>query len=232
MKDIKKTVEKIKERIKKIKNPVEEKELVESVKDMALKYEKIKENKKSTVEMLNEFKYMEGITNLEQLREFMMTSQYWADTWSISTLERLLNIKVIVLSKQSFESGDVDSVMNCGQLNDEELQKKQIYQPDFYIMTSYTGNHYTLVSYKEKRIFQFEEIPYDIKIMIISKCLEKNSGPYYLIKDFRNFKLKLGLDEDEGEQKENEDEYLNSDLYNNKTVNIKYNLLFYNKILL
>jgi hypothetical protein len=224
MKDIKKTVEKIKERIKKIKNPVEEKELVESVKDMALKYEKIKENKKSTVEMLNEFKYMEGITNLEQLREFMMTSQYWADTWSISTLERLLNIKVIVLSKQSFESGDVDSVMNCGQLNDEELQKKQIFQPDFYIMTSYTGNHYTLVSYKEKRIFQFEEIPYDIKIMIISKCLEKNSGPYYLIKDFRNFKLKLGLDEDEGEQKENEDEYLNSDLYNNKTV-----LVFYEK---
>jgi hypothetical protein len=36
--------------------------------------------------------------------------------------------------------------------------------------------------------------------------------------------LKLGLDEDEGEQKENEDEYLNSDLYNNKTV-----LVFYEK---
>jgi len=91
-------------------------------------------------------------------------------------------------------------------------------------MTSYTGNHYTLVSYKEKRIFQFEEIPYDIKIMIVTKCLEKNSGPYYLIKDFRNFKLKLGLDEDEGEQKEDENEYLNSDLYDNKTV-----LVFYEK---
>ena len=222
MKEIKSTVDKMKKRIENIKSSVEEKELVDSVKNMVLKYNKIKEEKKSTNEMLNEFIHMEGITDLEKFREFILTSRYWADTWAISTIERLLNIKVIVLSKESYETGDVDSVMNCGQLNDEELQKKGIFNPDHYIMTSYTGNHYTLVSYKEKRIFSFEELPYDIKIMIISKCLEKNAGPYYLIKDFRNLKLKLGLDEDEGKKGEDEEEYLNNDLYDNKTVFMFY----------
>ena len=224
MKEIKKTVDKIKKRIENTKNSVEEKELVNSVKDMVLKYNNIKEEKKTSSDMLNEFKHMEGITDLEKFREFILTSRYWADTWAISTIERLLNIKVIVLSKESYESGDQDSVMKCGQLNDEEIEKKGVFNPDYYIMTSYTGNHYTLVSYKEKRIFSFEELPYDIKIMIISKCLEKNAGPYYLIKDFRNFKLKLGLSEDEGKPSEDEEEYLNNDLYDNKTV-----FMFYDK---
>jgi hypothetical protein len=222
MNDIKKTVEKVKKRIESIKNPVEEKKMIQDINDMVSKFNRLKEEKKFSTEMLNEFSYMEGITTLEQFKEFILTSRYWADTWAISTLEKILNIKMIVLSKHSYETGDVDSVMNCGQLNDEDIQKREVFNPDFYIMTSYTGNHYTLVSYKEKRIFKFEELPYDIKIMIITKCLEKNSGPYYLIKDFRDFKLRLGLDEDEGEQKEDEEEYTNNDLYDSKTVFVFY----------
>ena len=45
---------------------------------------------------------MKDITNLEKFREFMLTSSYWADTWAISTLERLLNVKVILLSEESY----------------------------------------------------------------------------------------------------------------------------------
>jgi predicted NAD-dependent protein-ADP-ribosyltransferase YbiA (DUF1768 family) len=60
--------------------------------------------------------------------------------------------------------------------------------------------------------------------MIITKCLEKNAGPYYLIKDFKNLKRKLGLDENEGKQEDSDDDYLNSDLYNDESV-----FMFYNK---
>jgi len=83
-------------------------------------------------------------------------------------------------------------------------------------MACYLGNHYTLVAYKDKRIFKFTEIPYDIKVMVINKCMEKNAGPYYLIKDFRNFKTKLGLSPDEGSPEE--DENVDYELYDPETV--------------
>jgi hypothetical protein len=220
MKDIKKVLDQLKRRIEKNKgtNQAQEAEILKSVKGELTKYNQAKEEKKQAQELLTEFIHMKGIDSLEKFRQFILTSGYWADTWAISTLERLLNIKVIVLSKEAFESGDVDSVMNCGQLNDTKLEELGSFEPDFYVITSYTGNHYTLVSYKDKRIFKFNELPYDVKIMVITKCLEKNAGPYYLIKDFRNLKTKLGLSEDEGKPKKPEDDYLNTDLYDNKTT--------------
>jgi hypothetical protein len=221
---IKKIIDNYKKKIDQVKEKKDQAELLNNTKESLALYNRIKKDKKISNEMVQEFSYMEGVDTLEKFRELIMTSKYWADTWAISTLEKLLNIKVIVLSKQSYETGDQDSVMNCGQLNDRELEEKGDFQPDFYIMTSYTGNHYTLVSYKEKRIFKFSEIPYDIKIMIITKCLEKNAGPYYLIKDFKNLKRKLGLDENEGKPEENDDDYLNSDLYNDESI-----FMFYNK---
>ena len=51
-------------------------------------------------------------------------------------------------------------------------------------MTSYNGSHYELISYKAKNILKFREIPFNIKTMVINKCLECNSGLYYLIDDF------------------------------------------------
>ena len=224
MKEIKKVVDQLKRRIDKARgtNQAEEADILKTVKSELAKYNRAKQEKKQANDLLKEFVHMEGIDTLEKFRQFILTSGYWADTWAISTLERILNVKVVVLSKEAYESGDMDSVMKCGQLNDSDLERTGVFDPDFYILTSYTGNHYTLVTYKDKRILKFSELPYDIKIMVITKCLEKNAGPYYLIKDFRQLKTKLGLSENEGKPHVPEDDYLNTDLYDNKTV-----LMFY-----
>jgi hypothetical protein len=221
MKQIKKTIEQLKVRIEKGSEKLEQEKLLNNVNELVEKYNGLKKEKQVTNELLKEFIHMEGLDTLEKFRKYILTSDYWADTWAVSTMERLLNVKVIILSKSAFDAGDMDSVLNCGQLNDTVLEKKGVFQPDYYIMTAYTGNHYTLVSYKDRHILKFSEIPYDIKIMIITKCLEKNAGPYYLIKDFRNLKTKLGLHENEGEPVE-QDEFITADLYDAKTT-----LMFY-----
>jgi hypothetical protein len=218
MKQLKKSIQSIRGRIEKATKKEDQKQLLDNVNEMLEKYNVAKNEKNQTNELLKEFIHMEGIDTLDKFREFILTSRYWADTWAISTLERVLNIKVIVLSKEAYDSGDMDSVLKCGQLNDTELEEKGSFEPDFYIMTAYTGNHYTLITYKDKRIFRFVELPYDIKVMVITKCLERNAGPYYLIKDFRNLKTRLGLNENEGEPVKPEEEYINSDLYDAKTT--------------
>jgi predicted NAD-dependent protein-ADP-ribosyltransferase YbiA (DUF1768 family) len=85
-------------------------------------------------------------------------------------------------------------------------------------MTSYTGRHYKLITYKNKKMFKFQEIPYDVKVLIINKCMEKNSGIYYKIEDFCNMKTQLGLPTDCGKPESDEDEYLNKDLYDKDIV--------------
>jgi len=218
IKDATKTIALLKKRIERSKSKVDSDELLEQAKKLLQDQKRLKEEKKGAKELLDEFDYMEDLTTLEKFREFMLTRNYWADTWAISTLERLLSVKVILLSEEAYLSGDLDSVMQCGQLNDKDLESMGSFVPDYYIMACYTGNHYKMVSYKDKHIFKFREIPYDVKIMIINKCLEKNAGPYYLIQDFRNMKTRLGLNPNEGEPDENEDEYLTNDLYDNDTV--------------
>jgi predicted NAD-dependent protein-ADP-ribosyltransferase YbiA (DUF1768 family) len=148
---------------------------------------------------------MRPITSLEKYREYVQTNSFWADAWAISTLERLLKIKMIILSKEAYDDGAPKGVMNCGEINKGlemigETGKAVDFVPKFYIMTSYSGNHYQLVTYKHKRIFSFSEIPYGIKMLIVDICLEKNSGIYHLIQDVRNFKSKLGVDSDEEDE--------------------------------
>ena len=165
--------------------------ITEEAKKVRANHDKMVEEKKITVQILNEFKFMKGIDTLDKFKKKIRTCQFWAETWAISTLERLLNIKFIMLSQEAYKSGDKKNVLLCGQLNDDYLQNKGIFTPEFYIMLDYTGSHYKLVGYKNKMIFKFKEIPYDIKKKIVDKCLEKNAGPFALIPDFQKFKSLL-----------------------------------------
>ena len=88
------------------------------------------------------------------------------------------------MSAEANTAKDNDNILNCGQLNDSILQDKGYFNPDFYIICEYNGSHYELVAYKDKQIFAFSEIPYDIKKLIVDKCLEKNSGPFFTNKRF------------------------------------------------
>jgi len=166
----------------------EKKQLTDSGKKIKDQHDRLVQEKKVTSEILKEYRFMKDVDTLEKFQKKIRSCDFWAETWAISTLERILNIKFILLSKESYTSKDLNNVLQCGQLNDSILENKGEFKPDYYVIAEFLGWHYTLIGYKKKLIFDFKELPYDIKRMIADKCMEKNSGPFALIPDFKNFK--------------------------------------------
>lgn len=166
----------------------EQKLLSSEAKKVKAEHDRIIEQKRVTAEIIKEFKFMKGVETLEAFKSIIKTNKFWADTWALSSLERLLNIKFIIMSREIYKSGDLKNVLQCGQLNDTILEQRGRFTPEFYIMIEHTGDHYTLIGYKKKMILKFQEIPYDIKKMIVEKCMEKNAGPFSIIPDFIKFK--------------------------------------------
>lgn len=147
--------------------------------------------KRVSQEILKEFKFMKQIDSLEQFKKLIQTCAFWGETWALSTLERILNVKFILLSYEAYKDKDVRNVLTCGQMNDSVLALRGRFEPEFYIILEYNGWHYRLVGYKKKQIFTFREIPYDIKKMVVDKCMEKDAGAFSLIPEFIRFKEEL-----------------------------------------
>ena len=215
MKHIKELIQKLKKQCVNVSNKQENKAMLDRITELRDSYAKANQEKNSVNELLSEFVFMQHISNIDDLKKYVLTSNYWADTWAIGVLEKKLNIKLVVFSEESHKSNDLDSVLLCGQDNEQTSQPKN---PDYYVLTSYTGNHYTLITYDTRKRFTFSTLPSQIKSLVINKCIEKNAGPYYSIPEFRQLKMKLGIHVDEGKLEDPDDEYLNDHLYNNKTV--------------
>jgi len=170
--------------------------IIKQAEDVQKKNKEIKMTKSYTEDMLREFAFMKGVKTLEQLKAKIQTCAFWGNTWAISTLERALNVKLIILSEEYYNSDDKDHVLQCGQLNDDVVDD---FTPSHYVIANHQGNHYQLINYKEYGAFTFKELPYDIKMLIVDKCMERLAGPYYIIPDFRalNEKIKFFVEENE-----------------------------------
>ena len=171
-------------------------ELVTSAKKIADQRKRIIKEKAISKSNLQEYKFMKNVDTLEKFQKIITTCEFWAETWAISTLERILNIKFVLLSREAYTSGEHlhvlnTNVMTCGNLNDTILESRGVFNPDYYIMVEYNGYHYKLVKYKKKGIFKFQELPYDIKVLVSDKCLESNGAYFALIPEFVEFKKEI-----------------------------------------
>ena len=166
----------------------DQKLISENAKKVKAEHDRLVHEKKVTSQMLHEYKFMKKVDTLEKFKTILKKCDFWGDTWAISTLERILNIKFIILSSEAYRKEDTKNILNCGQLNDTILENSGMFNPEFYVIIDHTGDHYRLIGYKHKLIFKFGEIPYDIKNMISEKCLERNAGAFFIIPDFQKFK--------------------------------------------
>jgi hypothetical protein len=186
----------LKDTIKKTKDRNLQLSYIEQSEEMQKTHKSLKEERTDLKELKEEVEFMNGIDNLSMLKLKIKNSDYWADTWAISTLERELNIKTILFSQMNFQVGDELNVLLCGQLNDAVLEENGIFEPSFYVMVAHHGGyHYQLITYNDKSSFTFEEIPEQVKNLVSDKCLERNAGPYILIPEFKEFNEKMRTQE-------------------------------------
>jgi predicted NAD-dependent protein-ADP-ribosyltransferase YbiA (DUF1768 family) len=188
MKELEIEYEKYKKMYSETLDREQKKHFTDAAKKIKKQRDQIVNERKVSQSMLEEYKYMKDIDTLDKFKRKIQTCEFWGETWALSTLERILNIKFILLSSNAYKTKDYANVLNCGQLNDSILESRGEFTPEFYIMVDYLGWHYKLITYKKKYIFAFSELPYDIKKLVVDKCMEKNSGAFALIPDFIKFK--------------------------------------------
>jgi hypothetical protein len=223
-----KVLKELKKRVEKTIDKTEHATMIKEGKDIKSQIKKLKEENRENTQFVNYyFGFMKSLDSLDKFKSFIKTSSYWADTWAISTLERLLNIKLVIFSEEAYKEGSNDNVLNCGEIN-KYIQDKGSFSPNYYILTSYSGQHYRLITYKDKKILTYSEVPYGVKMLVINKCMEVNSGIYYLIQDFRNLKDTMGIPIDKGSpittEQDDYESLSNVELYDPNIV-----FMFYNK---
>lgn len=154
----------------------EAKELKEDYKDKRDEITQLKKELAQVMVYKNTWKWMKNIKNVDNLKSKIKTCDFWADVWAISTLEMLLNTKLIILSSDFYNKGKYNKVLRCGDMVPPEIEKQNYFKPKYYIMIEHTGDHYKVITYKDRHIFRFHQIPYGIKRLIVDTCMKSRTG--------------------------------------------------------
>lgn len=127
----------------------------------------------------------------DKFKTVLKTRSFIPDAWMLRALERMYNVKLIRLSSPRFEAGDLDNVIMCGdEISDSPgldlADFRAVHKPIFFIMTGVDEHgNYSLIKYRAKGSFSFAELPYDVRIQIITKCMESGGGEYEHIPQFK-----------------------------------------------
>lgn len=140
---------------------------------------------KSLQSLLDGMEHMKYIDTVDDYKSFIKSGKYVCEPWAIEILERLMNIKIILLSKTMPE------LLVCSRQSPFP-HNNSLFNPKYYIVLEFTGNQYRIIEFNGNSLFTFELLPLKIKDLVINRCLEQNEGVYAnmpLFVKYRQFKL-------------------------------------------
>jgi predicted NAD-dependent protein-ADP-ribosyltransferase YbiA (DUF1768 family) len=168
-------------------------------------------------------------STLELLQNQIREKMFCPTLDEIACLEYALKFKCIFFSENIYVQNDLNNCVVCGKNLKYIQQVPSIenfeFRPDYYILIDYDSkkNNFSLVSYKRKKILSFSEIPFGLKLIISSSCLQypnvddENGSSFLSIPDFKDFNEKQGKKE-QNKPKKSEEEKDCPYLYNKNTV--------------
>ena len=178
--------DKIQKRLKEgILNRDERIQLIESGKELYKENEELKQKKKVLKEIIEDFLFMKDVHSTSELRKKVKSCNFWREEWSLSMLEYLLNIKFITLNYNYYKENDFHNVLECNKAVEEIENNVDGFQPEYYILLEKIGKHYKIIGYKNKVLFTYQELPFDLKQMIQDKCLEQKENAFHYISEFQ-----------------------------------------------
>ena len=205
----------LQEQMQKSKDIKVQQQIIEEGEKVAKAHDLSKKEKSIIKDDFDQIKFMKGVGSLDAFKQLVQTCEFWGEAWSTSTLERLLNIKLILLSEENYDEDDNENIIQCGEM-DETLEKSGTFEPDYYIILSYTGNHYKLITYHKKTALLFNELDDKLIKKLKNKCLEKNAGLYSIIPQFK--KSSIHAEKMDLESKQQQGSLVDDKLYNDNTV--------------
>ena len=185
----------LKKRLRETKSHSVQLEIVAEAKEVEQLHKERKTQLVLAREMKDEFGFMENTNTVGEFRELIKSCKFWADSWAISVIENALNLKIVIFDEEAYEKRDLNSVLECGIGLHAQIAHVSPSDPERYIMLSKSGSGYKLVTYRERGIFGIDELPYTLKVMIASKCIEQEQSPYKDIAAFSELRADLGLDQ-------------------------------------
>lgn len=140
------------------------------------------------VDSYSHLTFMKNIKTKDDLKTFIITDKFTADSWSITILERLLNFKLILLDESVFNTGDITDVLKC--LDEHNINDIGTpFKPSKYmIVCKMKDDIYRLIQLDYvTKTFNFEQLPEEIKTKVADKCWENGGGLFHSIAEFSNF---------------------------------------------
>ena len=159
--------------------------LLEEIKTLKLKSQQHLVKQKYLQKLLEDKEYMRHIDTLDDFKKFIKSGDYVCEPWTLEILERLMNVKIILLSK------NIPQWLVCSRQSPFP-HNLSLFNPKYYVIFEFMENDYRVVEYKDANLFTFEMLPLKIKNVVINRCLEKNEGVYAnipLFVKYKQFKL-------------------------------------------
>lgn len=132
---------------------------------------------------LKEVEFMRDMPSFEGFKLYLQTPSCRMNEYLLHELEQMLHVKFVVMCRDMYNAGDVSGILLCPSFKDEWPP----FKPDFYVLIDMSDDFAScqLMTYKQRPIFTFPTLPFDLKRLIVDKCFEHAFSPFLSIPQFK-----------------------------------------------